>query len=658
MLSLAARCLYLWQIHGSAYLNLRIGDGAGYHLWAKQIESGDWLGHGVFYQAPLYPYLLALIYRLLDDSVGTVRLVQAFLGACSCVLLAAAGVRLFGRLGALAGVLLALYPPAIFLDGSIEKSALATLLVAALLALAAPAERMTVRRSMAAGAVLGLLALTRENALILLLPLALWIAFEAAPGPPRTRWLAVLAFLAGCALILLPVGLRNLAVGGEFHLTTAQFGPNFYIGNHAGAAGTYEELRVGHGNVAAERRDATELAERATGRRLTPGGVSDYWSNRAFEFIRSEPGQWLRLMARKTALTFNATELPDTESQDVYAEESWLLRVLQPYDFGLLLGLAAMGAVLTAGSWRRLWFLYAMLAAYALSVVLFYVFARYRFPIVPMLMLLAAGGLGPAFHLVKRRRFRSLAAPAAVAILAIAVAHLTFGDTRKYQAPHYLNIAIELSKDPAQADLAMSFYQRALDAAPGFATAQVGLGWVLARTGRNQEAIPYYRQALMSSPDFEEAHYDLGQSLAATGKWNEAAQEYTEALRLNPDDPNVHIAFGKALTVLNQPDLALKHFERGLAIQPKDVKGLVGSGEALTRLGRPGEALERFRLALEIDPEDAAAHNDLGWTLASQGDVAEALPQFEQAVALDPNYTNARQNLDQARTILARTRRR
>ena len=51
----------------------------------------------------------------------------------------------------------------------------------------------------------------------------------------------------------MPVGLRNKAVGGEFHLTTSQLGPNFYIGNHAGAIGTYEALVVGHGSAADER---------------------------------------------------------------------------------------------------------------------------------------------------------------------------------------------------------------------------------------------------------------------------------------------------------------------------------------------------------------------------------------------------------------------
>jgi tetratricopeptide (TPR) repeat protein len=382
--------------------------------------------------------------------------------------------------------------------------------------------------------------------------------------------------------------------------------------------------------------------------------VSDFWTNRALDYIRSQPAGWLKLMVRKAALTFNTIEITDTESQNVYAEASWLLRI--PLDFGLLFGMAALGAVLTAASWRRVWFLYAILATYALSVALFYVFARYRFPIVLILMLLAAGGLLQAFDLVRLRRFRALAAAAAAAGLAIAISHLPLDDPHRYRATHYLSVAIALSTDPAQADVAMEFYRRALDAAPQLPSAEIGLGAILSRLGRQEEAIPYFRKALASWPDYPEAHYDLGVALAAAGQPQEAAQEYTEVLRLSPDDAAAHIAFGKTLTVLNHLDLAVGHLQQGLAVRPKDVNGLVGLGAALTRLGRTEEAIQDFQRALQIDPQDAAAHNDLGWTLASRGHVAEAVPHFEKALALDPNYANARENLAQARTILSRMR--
>jgi tetratricopeptide (TPR) repeat protein len=594
-----------------------------------------------------------VIYRVLGDGIGTVRLVQALLGGVSCALLAAAGVSLFGRRGAIAGVLLAIYPPAIFLDGLVEKSSLVTFLITALLAVLA-AARMNWRDSLTAGAILGLLALARENALVLALPVLLWTGFGPFDVPRRSRLRTALVLVAGCALVLLPVALRNQAVGGEFHLTTSQFGPNFYIGNHAGADGTYQALVVGHGSAADEREDATRLAEQAMGRKLSPREVSGYWTSQALDYIRSQPLAWLKLTARKLALTFNADEVSDTESQSIYAERSWLLRILGPFDFGLLLGMAVFGAIATAASWRRLWFLYALAITYALSVVMFYVFARYRFPIVPILILLATGGVLKAVDAVRAHRTRPLAMAAATALAAVAVAHLPLYNSRAARATNYFDIAGALSKDPARTEDAREFYQRALDIDPQFPAAQFGLGTLLARSGRPEEAIPHYRSALASWPDYAEARSNLGLALAATGQVEAAAAEYEAALRLRTDDVDTRLALGKALLTLNGPGQAMEQYEKVLASQPKNVHALVGWGVALAQSGRPQDAIGKYQLALEIDPNNAAAHNSLGTTLASQGRIAEAVPHFERAVALDPGDENAKRNLATAREMLSR----
>ena len=121
LLAFAVRCLYLWQISHAPFYDLRLGDADAYDAWARRVAAGDWIGQGVFYQAPLYPYVLALLYRTLGDSVTVVRVVQALLGATSCALLAAAATFFVGETAAaIAGVLLAVYPPAIFLDGLLE----------------------------------------------------------------------------------------------------------------------------------------------------------------------------------------------------------------------------------------------------------------------------------------------------------------------------------------------------------------------------------------------------------------------------------------------------------------------------------------------------------------------------------------------------------
>ena len=157
--------------------------------------------------------------------------------------------------------------------------------------------------------------------------------------------LPVLAFALGLALLLLPVAGRNYAVTGGFYLTTSQFGPNFYIGNNPSADGTYMSLRPGRGAPEFERQDATELAERARQRSLTPGEVSSYWTEQALAFITSQPGDWLALVGRKIALLWNRGEMLDTESQESYEEISPVLRVLGVIGhFGIVVPLALVGA--------------------------------------------------------------------------------------------------------------------------------------------------------------------------------------------------------------------------------------------------------------------------------------------------------------------------
>jgi tetratricopeptide (TPR) repeat protein len=688
--ALAVRCLYVWQISSAPFYEVRIGDAEAYHLWAQRIVAGDWIGNDVFYQAPLYPYFVALIYRALDDSATTVRLVQACIGATSCALLALAGVRLFGHLGALAGLLLAIYPPAIFLDGLLEKSSLVTFFMCALLAALAGGQagvrrgsdrgqtgvrpgsdggqtgvrrgsdrphtresaartRQAVQRWLLTGVILALLTLTRENALLLIVPVLFWLARSPASTPPGAKRKAAIACVIGCGAVLIPVAIRNLAVGGELHVTTSQFGPNFYIGNHPGANGTYDALIVAHGSATDERQDATRLAERESGRKLMPAEVSAFWTHRALDYIRSQPAEWVRLMGRKFALTFNAAEIADTESQSVYAEWSSLLRLLTPFNFGVLLALSVLGTVLTIKAWARLWFLYAIAVTYVVSVVAFYVFARYRFPLVPALILLAAGGLLSIRTHLHDRRLLTMAIAASGCAAAFSLIPLE--NEHAARATHYFDIAATLAKNPARRDEAMTFYVRALDEAPGFPAAESGLGALLALGGRTDEAVAHYRAALARWPAHTEVRYNLGLALAQSGHTQEAADQLTEAARLRPDDAEIHVALAKVLLMLNRSDQAVEQYRMAIALEPKYVKAIVGLGVALAQLGRPDAAIEQYQIALAIDPDNAEAHNNLGGTLANEGRIAEALPHFERAVELNAGDEKARENLRRARQL-------
>ena len=135
------------------------------------------------------------------------------------------------------------------------------------------------------GLALGTMMLTRENALVFPLVLIPWVALRGEI-PVRERGTYVAMFLLGISLVLVPVSTRNWVVGGEFHLTTSQFGHNLYIGNNPAADGTYAPLLQGRGDPRIERLDAIALAERALGKQLTPAEVSGFYTERALRYIR------------------------------------------------------------------------------------------------------------------------------------------------------------------------------------------------------------------------------------------------------------------------------------------------------------------------------------------------------------------------------------
>src|SRR5262249_10921572 len=115
--ALAVRMVHVWQLRESPFFDILLGDAHGYDEWARRIAGGEWIGRGVFYQAPLYPYFLGTIYSLIGHSVLGVRVIQAVVGSASCALLALAGRRFFSPMvGAVAGLGLAFYAPAIFFD--------------------------------------------------------------------------------------------------------------------------------------------------------------------------------------------------------------------------------------------------------------------------------------------------------------------------------------------------------------------------------------------------------------------------------------------------------------------------------------------------------------------------------------------------------------
>jgi tetratricopeptide (TPR) repeat protein len=650
--ALLLRLIYLAELRHSPLFAVVIGDALQYDVWAQDIASGHWLGSEIFYQTPLYPYLLAIVFKIAGHHLLVVRVIQSVMGAASCVMLGAAGRQWFGeRVGLIAAALLAVYPPAIFFDGLIQKASLDLFLVTLLIVVIGEFEH---RRQwpwlVAAGVALGAFTLNRENARVLYPILAVWLVmgFRAAPLTQRMAWVAI--FTASIAGVLVPVGARNYHVGHEFLVSTSQLGPNFYIGNHADASGTYESIVPDRGNAIYERADATRLAQEATGRTLSPSEVSSYWLDRSLDYIRHQPIAWLTLMGKKVLLTFSAGEVTDTESIRAYADESLLLRSLQWLTFGIILPLAVLGVWLTRAEWRRISVLYAIGLGLGLAVALFFVLARYRYPIVSIVVLFAASALAALPAIAADRRRRWIPGALAAVLVAWPVNFLMQDRTDGT----YVNVGSELIRTGRPAD-AIPILIKAVNAAPSDATARFNLGVAYDATGQKPQAAEQFNAALQIRPSYFEARNALALTLKDTGNAADALAQFRQAVAQQPGSAEAHSNLGNALAQAGDQPGAIAEFRQSLSLNANDAAAHNGLAEMLRQGGDTAGAIHEFEAALKIKPAYPEALNNLALALESTGRAADAADHFSDALRLQPTNVGMHLNFGDLLLTMGRT---
>jgi hypothetical protein len=190
-----------------------IANGHGLRVPREYLAGGgsltDYSGPTVptAYHPPLFPALLAIPSKLGLTSYGEHRAVGCAMGAATVGVVGLAGRRLAGdRLGLVAAAIAAIYLPAIANESALMSESLYGLTIAAtILAAIWLIEAPSVRRAAVLGAVIGLAALTRAEALALVVLLVPFAVRSAPAGRLRLGAAAVLA----TAVVVAPWCVRN-----------------------------------------------------------------------------------------------------------------------------------------------------------------------------------------------------------------------------------------------------------------------------------------------------------------------------------------------------------------------------------------------------------------------------------------------------------------
>lgn len=327
----------------------------------------------IFYP-PLFPYLVAAGHAL--GGMGLVALLQVLASSLLVPAVGRIGDRLFGtRAGSVAAACVAFYPEFVWHAVHFWAEPLyVTLLFWAFERLLAASNSGAVRTAAGAGLLFGLATLTREPALYFAPVAALWMLWRA----PRPAWRAAAVFLLATGATLAPWTARNFIVYRALVPVSIMSGRTLWEGNtsltHDQVFRRYRAVR-GRDAVLRQYRVAVGFAlENIASRQpwwffeKTREQMPRFWAADNLALIHMERGAYGPVSAGDLRLVGAIT--------------------LVPY----LLLLAAFAVGVGRVGWSRgVVLLLVFLLYYCCVHIVVHGHPRFRLPVTPVLMLVAAG---------------------------------------------------------------------------------------------------------------------------------------------------------------------------------------------------------------------------------------------------------------------------
>jgi 4-amino-4-deoxy-L-arabinose transferase-like glycosyltransferase len=384
-----------------------IGDALTYHLLGENIAEGrgferplhpqlagfdSWeAGAPTAEHPPLFPLLVGLFTKLGATTYLAQKLLLCAVGTITVAFVGLAGREAGGSaVGLIAAGLAAVYPFLWIVDGSLMSETLYGVFVAAALWIALRfARRPSLGLAAGLGVLVGIAALTRGDALVLVPVLLIPLAFRAGAAWRSRLTLAAVA-VGAFALVLAPWTIRNLTEFDQPVLISTN-GNAVFVG--ANCDGTYhgELMGLWRFDCYGEAPGGDE-SEQAAGYR-----------DRGLDYAREHAGRLPAVMAVRFLRVwdlYRPRQQAEYEIIEGRSETASRIGLLMYYP---LLLLAAAGALILRRRRAPLWPLVAFPVIVTVTAVVIYGITRLRFAAEPALCVLAAVALAAAASTMKTR---------------------------------------------------------------------------------------------------------------------------------------------------------------------------------------------------------------------------------------------------------------
>ncbi|XP_059169210.1 cell division cycle protein 27 homolog [Physella acuta] len=189
-------------------------------------------------------------------------------------------------------------------------------------------------------------------------------------------------------------------------------------------------------------------------------------------------------------------------------------------------------------------------------------------------------------------------------------------------------------------DVAIKFFQRAIQVDPGFVYAYSLLALEYIYLEEFDKALTCFRNAIRLDTRHYQAWYGVGIIYYKQEKFSLAEVHYRKALSINPQSSVLMCHVGVAQHAQQKTDLALSTLNTAIKTDPKNPLCMFHRASILFANDRHKEALEELEILKQIIPRESLVYFLMGKVHKKLGNTHLAMMNFSWAMDLDPKGLN------------------
>lgn len=565
------RILYDVQLAANPLLVNYFLDSVVLHSWAIDIINGR-TADLAFFRAPLYPYVLALFFKLFGISHWSIVIIQNILGILTSLITYSLAKLLFNnKIAFWSGLVVAIFPTLIYFEGEIMITSLSVFLYTlSFFLLSRALNNPTIKNIFLAGLVFGFSAISRPTILplIIVFPITYILIYKFKEIKPCL----INSMIFGFAVLIpiLPVTFTNLVKGGELVLISTQGGVNFYIGNNREADGISvispgPNLRMGvyEDNIWTA---SIDEAERRTGQKMSQSEISDFWFKEGLNEIRSDVTRFIGLYLKKLYLFWHGQEIFNNKPLYFAGEYSWLMKSLIwkniiNFPSGIIIPFMFLGIFL---AWRHNQYSKAaimVLVIFTFIMALFFVCARFRQPVMPLSIMFAVYAVDRIITFFKEDRTKM------VVVLSISIILTVIfnwgGDVESKDNLSQFNAVLgSVYLDKNDYEQAITYLEKSIEYQPKNFQIYEILGKTYLQTWQYENAKIVYQKGVYLYPEYTLFNYGLGEVAKSEKDYQKAKEYYHRCVNNSPKYAPAYEGLARVFEVEYQIDSSIFYYEK------------------------------------------------------------------------------------------------